>query len=486
MHRRLLLFVLFPCALLLVACGETAPVPAGRSVVLVTIDTLRADHLASYGHPIDTMPLVESWARKGVLFEQAWAPMSQTLPSHASLLTGLEPRNHAALENYYKLPADVTTLAEWLGEQGWETCGVVGALVLADESGIAQGFDTWDQPEGEWSADAVHPPERSAAAVVDAALSWAVQRDDAQRPYLLWVHVYDPHGPYEPPEGFRATRDRGALVQHVATQLDEFRGLNREREYTSSAWWSRHPDAPSLDSAERYVADTRWNYVKELEYTDRELARLFEGLERRGMLDDTVVVLASDHGEGLFEHGEKGHGVHVWEELTRVPLIVAAPDGALAGTRVEAPVSLLDVMPTLLSCAGVEAPPDLDGRDLWSGLVAGAPTGSPQHPVFLERPHFSEERMLKRMGPYSEWGVLSAVMSDGFKLVRSAKGAEQLFDLSADPSESADLAAARADKRAALAALLDTWLAEHPTEPPGARVDVSAEQLKRLEDLGYH
>ncbi len=480
----------------LAGCGP-APDPVDRpNVILITLDTLRADHLGLYGYPQVSMPTVEAWGERGVVFDRVYAPMSQTLPSHSTMMTGVTPRLHGALENFYVLVDENLTLAElFIEELGYETFGAIGALVLSEESGIAQGFEHWDQPDGSWDPTATHPPERRASEVTDVALAWAKTRDE-ERPTFLWLHYYDPHGPFEPPESFTPTLDRALVAALVRDRADEFGSMDRSLDYREKHWWTTPAAAPfaDMDPALRFVADTWWAYLTELEYTDTQLKRLFDGLEAEGMLDNAVVVIVSDHGEGLFEHGEKGHGVHIWEEMMLVPMIVARTDGARAGERVAATAVLDDLAPTMLSAAGVE--PELWegamlGFDHWTALGAGRT--APARAVFLERPHFSMERMAKRTGtsPQHRWGILAGVVDGSEKLIRDMNGKETkvrqevLVDLAADPAERGDVAAEQPDRLGVLGATLEAWLAAHPTELPGTQADLSEDRIRQLQDLGY-
>jgi len=454
-------------ALLLTACGGSEPAAEGRSLVLITMDTTRTDHLGAFGRTDSPTPTIDALAADGVRFTRAYAPMGQTLPSHATMFTGQGPRSHGALENFYPLPEGAHTLAERLADRGYETVGVIGALVLAEDSGIAQGFGVWDQPSGQWKTDQGHPPERPAAQVTDGALAWALRRE-SDGPYFLWVHYYDPHGPYEPPGHFRPSISREA----VSTMVTE----------ASMQGAFSQADAPLTK-----IAETWFNYAAELEYTDAQVGRLLEGLRARGMLDDAVVAVASDHGEGLYEHGHKGHGVNLFEELMHVPLIVTAPDGELSGTVVDQPVQLQDLLPTLLTAVGQQAPEDVEGHDLWSAAREGR--APPRQPIFIERPHYNEQRLDKhnpRGRPREhEHGVVVAVIADGHKLVRQVDGSVQLFDLATDPAERDDLSGLDPERTTLLGGLLDDYERRFQVAEPGSGESVSPERAESLNQLGY-
>lgn len=472
-----------------VSCGEAAegspgsvakqaPLLAQRSMLVVTFDTTRSDFVGTYGSALELTPNLDALATRGVVFEDAYAPMPQTLPSHATLFTGLPPRQHRALENTYELDERYSTLAEAASEQGYQTAAFVGAAVLSPETGIHQGFDVFDMPTepgtSKWEQDKLgHPPQRSAKQVTDAALAWLAQRDDA-RPFLLWVHYYDPHGdaqPSRPPYhvGFTPPARHVEAVPRSA--------IKAFVEASASEWVGASPPKKQL-------IDFWRGYAAELRFTDEQLGRVLRGLESVGLDEQTVVVVAGDHGEGLYEHDVKGHGVALWEEAHRIPLVIATPDGALAGTRVRGAAFLRDVRPTLerlvLGAPPVERGDDL-GVDLWAAAEAGR--GLTTRPVFLERPHFPPQRAAWRNVDY---GVLASVSLGGGKLIRQPDGSRQLFDLVADPAEQQDLADEQPERADKLEALLDAWEARNPTGDPGSEArSLDCEQLKQLVALGY-
>lgn len=286
------------------------------SVVLVTIDTLRADRLGAYGRSPTITPRLDALAAKGTVFENAWTTAPLTVPAHASLLTGLVPPGHGLRLNHPNAKlADpnrrrFSTLAEVFGENGYDTGAFVSASVLrADATGLDAGFDRYDEVPAA-KRGALHDAERPAAETVGAALDWV---RGASRPAFLWVHLFDPHAPYDAPEGF------GAGDEHAA-------------------------DATGYDG--------------EVAYVDHWIGRLLDGLDAAG-LGDAIVVVVADHGEGLGEHGEASHGFLLHEATLRVPLIVAGP-GVEAGRRAE-PVSMVDVFPTLLALTSQAIPPQVHG-----------------------------------------------------------------------------------------------------------------------------
>ncbi len=281
-------------------------------IVLVSIDTLRADHVGAYGSQAGATPSLDALAREGIAFLEAMTPVPVTLPAHVSMLTGLLPHRHGVRDNgLYRLPADVPVLAAALVAAGYDTGAVVAAAVLDRQYGLDRGFRRYDDRVGGGSTS-LAIAERPAVAVTDAALAVAA---DMKAPYLLFVHYYDPHASYRAP----------------------------------SPWSERFAKQP---------------YDGEIAYVDDELGRLRRELFARGLPKDSVFVVTSDHGEGLGEHGEATHGPFLYQSTLHVPLIVSAPGRWPAGRKVKGLVSNVDVTPTLLALAGQPVPAALDGRDL--------------------------------------------------------------------------------------------------------------------------
>jgi choline-sulfatase len=291
------------------ACVVATRVPA-TSVVLITLDTTRADRLSPYGFRDAVMPALDRLAREGAVFDQATTVAPLTLPAHASLFTGLLPPRHGVRDNSSRsLSSDHVTLAEILRARGFRTAAFVGSTVLDPDRGLDQGFEVY---RGVSSSR-----QRRADAVIDDAIRWLGGMSGA--PFLLWAHLYDPHRPYEAPEPFA----------------------------------SRHDP-----------------YVAEIAYADSQIARLLAALDERRLLDHVVVVLVGDHGESLGDHRETDHGVFLYESVLRVPFILRAP--GLSPRRVTSLVRLTDVMPTILDLLGLPAPA-IDGVSLINTMNGADP-----------------------------------------------------------------------------------------------------------------
>ena len=279
------------------------------AIVIITLDTTRVDRLSVYGFMGSSTPRLERLAADAVVFDRASTVAPLTLPAHASLFTGRLPPVHGVRDNASPpLDAAATTLAEVLRARGFRTGAFVASVVVGRDRGLAQGFEVYDSVERRGWPGAM-PPQRRADDVVSAAIDWVDGVGRTQ--FFLWVHLYDPHRPYDPPEPFRSS-----------------------------------------------FADP---YVGEIAFADSQVGRLLDALDRRGRLARTVVVVAADHGESLGDHGEEDHGIFLYQSVLRVPLLIRAP--SIAARRSDAVVRLIDVMPTVLDLAGAAAPPG-DGASL--------------------------------------------------------------------------------------------------------------------------
>ncbi|MFH1680006.1 MAG: sulfatase-like hydrolase/transferase [Candidatus Eisenbacteria bacterium] len=414
MERRALLLVL----LLPLACG-TGDLPGKPNLLLVTIDTLRRDAVGCYGAAGARTPAFDRLAREGVLLANASAFVPITLPSHATLFTGRYPAQHGSRHNGTPLPLDETTLAERLSAHGYRTAGFAASQVLARAFQIDQGFETyedrWENPDR-----GLHGLlERRADSVASSFLQWLEGRE-TNEPFFAFLHFYDPHAPYEPPPPFAEAAGDG--------------------------------------------------YAGEAAYADLHLGLVLDSLERRGLLENTVVVVLSDHGEGLGEHGESEHGILLYETTLAIPWVFRLPDGP-RGRIVAAPTETVDLLPTLAALLGIEADPDWPGRSLLP-LFDGREEEA-------ERPLFGES-LYGNIG-YG-WAPLRSVRFGGWKLVRGSR--DELFDLANDPRETESRAGSEPEIVRELGARIEARVAEEPAGYPAAP-DLTMEQREMLESLGY-
>ena len=390
------------------------------NLLLVTIDTLRADHVGVYGASSARTPTLDALAGRGVRFAQAQSPVPMTGPSHATILTGLYPPVHGVRDNVvFSLDSRHQGLATLLKGQGYRTAAFVGAYPVAAAFGFREGFDTFSED----FKDSPIPgagAQRPASDVVDATLGWLAT--PANAPFFVWMHLYDPHAPYDPPEPYRT----------------QFAGRP---------------------------------YDGEIAYTDAQLGRVFEWLRSSGHDQDTVVAVLSDHGESLGEHGEVTHAVLLYEATLHVPLLLAGP-GVPAGVTVPARVTTVDVAPTLLRLLGLTPPPAMTGRDLRPALRGER---LPPEPLYAES-------LFGRLN--CRWSSLRAWTADDWKLIDGSRA--ELFHLSDDPHETQDRAAEEAPRVARMRAALHAAVAKMAPAGDQARTaTITPDQEATLKSLGY-
>jgi arylsulfatase A-like enzyme/Flp pilus assembly protein TadD len=396
------------------------------NVLVITLDTTRADHLGAYGATAGATPALDALAAEGVVFDQAMTVAPLTLPAHSSIFTGRFPPEHGVRDNggFFLDPAQVT-LAEVLQQRGYRTGAFIAAYVLDRKWGIAQGFDTYfDEFEtglkrGGKSAGDIQRPGNE---VVDRALPWIETPDE--RPFFAWIHLYDPHTPYAPPDPYK----------------------------------SRFPDDP---------------YTGEVAFTDAQVGRVIASLKARGLLERTLVAVMGDHGESLGDHGENTHGFFIYEAVTRVPFIVRAPFERTRARRVADPVRAVDLMPTVLDLLGIASPHGVAGSSLVP-LLTG------------DRQEMGLEGYAEAMYPLHHygWSDLRAMRAGRYKVIDAPR--PELYDLQQDPAETTNLFDARralgdrmVSRLREFEAALTTVKAEQPS------TDVDPEVRARLAALGY-
>lgn len=389
----------------------------------MTLDTTRADRLGCYGYSAAGTPNLDALAARGVRFAQAQSTAPITLPAHASMFTGLYPPVHGVRYNgTFRVADERRTLAELLKDAGYATGAVPAAFPVAADTGLAQGFDSYqDLFSGPDRATLPDTAQRPAADVSRRGEAWL--REHARDRFFLWLHFYDPHDPYEPP----------------------------------APWDERFRGRP---------------YDGEIAYVDNELGRVLRALTELGALDDTLIVVAGDHGEGLGDHREPTHKNLVYQSTMRVPLIVKPP-GRSKPRVVEEPVSLVDLLPTVLDYAGLPVPPEAQGASLRGAIGGGAPA---RRPLYFE----------SLAGALSfGWAPLHGLRRGPYKFIEAP--APELYDLVADPGETSNLhethAEVAADLRQELRQTSEAWEKDAGTESAAAPMD--AETRDRLASLGY-
>ncbi|MBA3912961.1 MAG: sulfatase-like hydrolase/transferase [Acidobacteriales bacterium] len=404
----------------LLAAG-TAPKAAKTNVILITVDTVRADHLGCYGYKNISTPTIDSLATEGTLYERAISQVPLTWPSHTAILTGTYPFQNGVQDfTGAPLAPKFRTVAQAFQQHGYATGAVVSAFVLDRSWGLGRGFDFYDDTFSSETFEAkdIGLVDRRAAESVDHTLAWL--KKNQARPFFFWLHLYDPHSPYDPPEPYRSL----------------YRG---------------HP------------------YDGEIAYADHELGRLTAWLKSAGLYSRTALVLASDHGESLGDHGEKEHGFFIYNSTVHVPLIVK-PAGA-SGKRkmVKGPVETIAIAPTLLQLAGV--------RDVIQSQfqVKPLPLDDADTPGAYSETFY----------PFSSfgWSPLHAVETDQYHYIESPS--PELYDLSTDAGEEHDLLPGRAAVASVLKQSVEQRLALHTESTTGGQAAISPDAANKLRALGY-
>jgi arylsulfatase A-like enzyme len=412
-------------AVLALAAAGCGPAKSGvRGVLIVTLDTTRRDRLSCYGDGAIETPAIDALARRGARFECAVSPVPLTLPSHTTILSGVLPPGHQVFENgHYHVGPRLPLLASALAERGFVTGAFVGAMVLGKEYGLDRGFATYDDAI-EVGKDRLIA-ERKGDVVTDRALAWLgarLQHDDG---FFLWVHLFDPHQPHEPPEPFRT----------------------------------------------RYAKDL---YRGEIAFCDAQVGRLIAALEQAHRLESTLVVVTADHGESLGEHGEDSHGLFVYDATALVPLVIAGP-GVRAGSTIPGQVSLADVAPTVLSCCGLEPPAGLSGSSLCPLLEGGTRDALEARPAYLET---------RYCALHFGWAPLVGIRTEAFKFIAAPR--PELYDLRADPGESENLCERRPDVVAAMRrALAEVERDAARVDGGTTELRMTTEMRGRMQALGY-
>jgi arylsulfatase A-like enzyme len=439
-------------ALALLLFVPTCSAPRTRpDVVLIVMDTTRADHLSVYGYERKTTPNLERLAEQAVVYTHAWSTSSWTLPGHASLVTGRYVTAHGAHmrpdrgpdslgENPPRLSDSVVTLAEVLSAAGYRTAAFAGAGWLAPEFGLLQGYAVQD-------ADNLRtvPAEE----LTNRAIAWLEQVPHDEPVHLL-LNYFDPHWPYKPPKGF-----------------DTFPGA---RDPVNPAWdWS-----PTHVRDEKETKSIVARYDGEILYTDYHIGRLLEGLRRLGRFEHSLIVVVADHGEGLGDHGLTGHGAWLYEPLLRIPFIVRWPGGRNGGARVEDPVSIVDVAPIVARETGITLPSDIDG------VLPGERTLVVAEEMVFKLPKDETRQDGGQRPPDRD---LLAGIRWPFKLIVNMPGPKELFRLDTDPGEKQNLADGKTEADLEREVLNRVGALTGPE--PEAPQPMSAQARERLKALGY-
>lgn len=447
------------------------PAGASPSILLVSVDTLRADHLGVYGYPRGTDTRLRARLGRFDLFESAYTPLPLTVPAHAALMMGRYPRELGVLNNHHHVPSGehaTPTLAGLLAGAGYRTVAIVGSVVLSSVTDVGRGFGAYDEPPRRPG-----PARRTAGDVTERAMRIVESVDE---PLFLFVHYYDVHPPHLAPPRYGCTLRvdddlRRVLAERGIDGVSYHEVLNREHEEPVR----EHGRIVTLvEMVSRYDASVR--------YVTDQLSRLLEMWDATPHGAGGVVVITADHGEGLGQHGFWSHGMTLYDEVLRVPLLIRWPSGNAAPRRLEQMVSLLDIAPTLLEMVDIAAPRSMVGKSFLSVLRGDTPD---RGPVFAQRMRYLSPR---RPDGQRDWrsGDAYAIVDGRYKYLDGEGSAPALFDRGPDPFELRNLFNSRPRLVRGLDAALDAWLERvFEAEPVLTRGETDRERRERLRGLGY-
>ncbi len=428
------------CIVWLAASALAATAPA--NIILITLDTVRADRMGFLGSKRGLTPNLDGLARQSVVFSRAYSQVPLTTPSHAGILTGTYPQFNQVNDFQVPLGEDVPYGPDILHGNGYHTAAFLASIVLDPKSGFAEGFDrgfdTYDagfhmrRPE----EDRYHSTDRRGSEVVAHALAWLNQRPKG--PFFIWVHLYDAHHPYDPPQPYKS--------KYVSTPYDGA-----------------------------------------VAYVDSVVGKFLAQLRVRGLYDNSVIAVTADHGEGLGDHGEDMHGIFLYDETIHVPLVIKLPSQAGAGKRIDVRVELVDVVPTILQAVGVAVPKEVQGQSLLS-LMTSTPTPAsaenggaiPALETFSERPAYAETDYPHRS--YG-WSSLYALRTGKYLYIKAPR--QELYDQTVDPNAGHNLSMSATAVTATLAAQLDAFRLKTATRKEAPKSVMDPEAQEKLAALGY-
>jgi arylsulfatase A-like enzyme len=448
---------------LCLSCGLAEDLDSGASssssqrpnVLLITVDTVRADHLGIYGYSRSTSPQMDQLGEQGVLFEVAYAPTGATSPAHATLFTSRSPMAHGLVRNGFSLASEELSLAEILKGAGYQTAGFVSSYPLKARFGFDQGFDSYDDHfeiaestfvQRHWEGRVVEGGfDRRGAHTLKAALAWMVA-PPVTAPVFLWVYFFDPHAPYAPPDGYASLFSK-----------------------------------PKQNKRQRDIAD----YDSEIRYLDSLVGSLLEAFDRFSSSRPALVILTGDHGEGLYDHGFRTHNRYLYEEELRIPLILRWKDRIPSGVRVKQAVHMMDVAPTLLALLELDhEDADLDGIDLsshWETGPAQTAGKGEERVLWFQRPYYLGGR-----ARFEEAGYGFGLRVGNWKFVEAAQESRrELFDLSSDPDERRNLVEEHPEQVAQFSERITRWKQREMAKRMGGQREPDSNDRAALRALGY-
>ena len=510
-------FVLLMLAVLFQGCGKDTPDGTSDrpNVILLSLDTLRADHLHCYGYEKDISPTMDGLAADGVLFENVFAQSSWTLPSHVSMLSSLYPSSHGVTHADRKIPGETLLLSEIFKNEGYCTGSINGSGYVSARYGFDQGFDLYEE---------IHIESGNMAVICNRAIDWI--DENREQNFFLFLHTYEPHGPYSPPDSYKksyvsqdaASRERFRdlffkIMNDEVLTLDELGFLRTYKrcrlkkeiihewkalleEYQANLALGHFTERESLEKLADLIMRVEKNpdeifqywrenrdelmifpylresYEAEIMFADTQIARILAAVGRLGLQEKTLIVLTSDHGEEFIEHGKVGHAYNCYNETIHVPLIFYYPGHLPEGRRISENTALIDVPPTILELIGIPVPGHFQGISLVPMIQGSSRT---------ERRIFSEGVVHHKK---AYWPVI--VIDGAWKYHFDSKGTspDELYDLESDPGETVNLAAKEPDLVERLKGIAEDYLDKAPP-PKIEKVTADQELQQQLQELGY-
>lgn len=459
------------------------------NILLISIDTLRADHLSCYGHHRATTPHLDRVAEDGQMFTAAYSPAVWTPPAHASMFTGLYPSQHGVVDEY-KLSSTVPTLAEILSNHGYLTCGFSNNSMVGEIVGLHRGHQYFDEVwvGAEYSnvvsrglgflgrklVEVAGKKDEGARTTTKRALKWLSENVHGPLPFYVFIHHIDVHNPMKAPRPFR--------YRYLSRALREKVDMNKIWQVADNPLICL---TDGLELNEDEIEVLRCIYDEELAYVDDQVGQIIRFLKEHHVLDDTLVIITADHGEHFGEHGLYSHVASLYEPVLHIPLIVRYPKRVEPGQQSDRLVQLVDILPTVLELLDISYPGavPLHGRSLF---------GDDERPIFAEWegrvPYFVRNRLGERAHPedLKLYTTKQNMIREGaHKLIVRADGKRELYNLERDPQERHNLAEQEAQKVEALGRALETWLEDNRTQREGELYEISSQARRNLEGLGY-
>lgn len=446
------------------------------NIVLITLDTTRADFLSSYGSDEASTPNLDRAASRGVLFSNCTSAAYGTTPSHASIMTSTFARDHGVYNNATPLGEESVTIAETLNKEGYHTAAFVSALPVHEDLNFDQGFEVFDQ---NYQPPPGSPYERNAGMTTDSALKWIDK--NYRNPLFLWIHYFDPHWPYSPPDEVLSKKiNFKKELSNNGIKID----ASQSGQYTDRGYMVIMVDDQLLALTKKdFNKLHRTLYAGEVEYMDKNIGRIMKWFENKNLISNTIFIFTGDHGETIDETNHEAHFTHmtVYQEVSRVPLIIMAPKTFTGGKKISSNVSTLDIVPTILDLLGVKPESEVKLR--------GVPLQKALEGKETERPVFLETSRMRGSGVISgRMKYLHITNPQDYFRHSHRNESEQLFDLDKDPAEQVNLMGSGIPSEKKMRAILKNWesQAEHARGAKRPRNKIKNKQfLDKLKNLGY-